>query len=53
MKYNFVTIEREFGSGGTKIAGQLAKECGMNFVRHTVLRQVLLIQQISVIKTMI
>ena len=27
MKYQYITIEREFGSGGTKIGELLAKEC--------------------------
>lgn len=40
MKYNFVTIEREFGSGGTKIAGQLAKECGINCYGKEILEAV-------------
>ena len=29
MKYNYIAIEREYGSGGTKIARQLSKECGI------------------------
>lgn len=29
MKYNYIAIEREYGSGGTKIARQLARECGI------------------------
>ena len=27
MKYQYITIEREFGSGGTRIGELLAKEC--------------------------
>ena len=29
MKYQYITIEREFGSGGTRIGELLAKECKM------------------------
>lgn len=29
MKYNYITIEREYGSGGTKIARRLAEVCGI------------------------
>ena len=29
MKCNYLTIEREYGSGGTKIARRLAEECGL------------------------
>ena len=29
MKCNYITIEREYGSGGTKIARQLAEQCGI------------------------
>ncbi len=29
MSLKYVTIEREYGSGGTKIARRLAEECGM------------------------
>lgn len=29
MKCNYVTIEREYGSGGTKIARRLAQECNI------------------------
>lgn len=29
MKCNYLTIEREYGSGGTKIARRLAEECGI------------------------
>ena len=29
MKCNYITIEREYGSGGTKIARRLAEECGI------------------------
>lgn len=29
MKINYITIEREYGSGGSKIARRLAEECGL------------------------
>lgn len=29
MKCNYITIEREYGSGGTKIAQRLSEECGI------------------------
>lgn len=30
MKYKFIAIEREYGSGGTRIARCLAEECGIH-----------------------
>jgi len=30
MKIRYITIEREYGSGGTEIAEKLAEECGIN-----------------------
>lgn len=29
MSYKYIAIEREYGSGGTKIARQLSEECGI------------------------
>ncbi len=29
MRFKYITIEREYGSGGTKIARRLAEECGL------------------------
>ena len=29
MRFNYITIEREYGSGGTEIAHRLAKACGI------------------------
>ena len=29
MRINYITIEREYGSGGTEIAHRLAKACGI------------------------
>ncbi len=30
MSFKYITIEREYGSGGTKIARRLAEECGIS-----------------------
>ncbi len=30
MKFKYITIEREYGSGGTKIAVETAKKCGIS-----------------------
>ncbi|WP_124101250.1 cytidylate kinase-like family protein [Ruminococcus sp. Marseille-P6503] len=40
MKYSFVTIEREYGSAGTKIARQLAETCGIPCYGHEILEAV-------------
>ena len=32
MKCRYVAIEREYGSGGTKIANMLAEACGMKYI---------------------
>ena len=29
MKFRYITIEREYGSGGTKIARKLSEVCGI------------------------
>ena len=29
MRYKYITIEREYGSGGTEIARRVAEECGI------------------------
>ena len=31
MKIKYITIEREYGSGGTEIAAKLAEKCGLEF----------------------
>ena len=31
MKFKYITIEREYGSGGTEIAKKVAEKCGMTF----------------------
>lgn len=40
MKYNYITIEREYGSGGTRIAHRLADECGMACYGREILENV-------------
>lgn len=40
MKYNFVTIEREYGSGGTGIGQRLARELGIAFYGREILESV-------------
>lgn len=40
MKYQFITIEREYGSGGSKIARRLAEECGIACYGEEILERV-------------
>lgn len=40
MKFNYIAIEREYGSGGTKIARLLAEECGLPFYGKEILEEV-------------
>ena len=40
MKYQYITIEREFGSGGTRIGELLAKECKMPCYGREILERV-------------
>ncbi len=40
MKCNYITIEREYGSAGTKIARKLAEECGVACYGHEILEEV-------------
>lgn len=40
MKYRYITIEREFGSGGTKIARRLAEECEVSCYGQEILEAV-------------
>lgn len=40
MKYSYVTIEREYGSGGTEIGKLLAAECGIAFYGREILEEV-------------
>ena len=40
MKCRYVAIEREYGSGGTKIANMLAEACGISCYGHEILERV-------------
>lgn len=40
MKCRYITIEREYGSGGTKIARRLAEECGVPCYGQEILQAV-------------
>lgn len=40
MKYNYVTIEREYGSGGTQIGQKLSEVCGVPFYGREILEEV-------------
>ena len=40
MKWNYITIEREYGSAGTKVARKLAEECGIACYGHEILDEV-------------
>lgn len=40
MKFSYITIEREYGSGGTKIARRLAEECGVSCYGQEILEVV-------------
>lgn len=40
MSFNYITIEREYGSGGTKIARLLAEECGISCYGEEILEAV-------------
>ena len=40
MKCNYITIEREYGSGGTFVARKLAEECGINCYGREILEEV-------------
>jgi len=40
MKYNYIAIEREYGSGGTKIGRQLAQELGIPCYGREILEKV-------------
>ena len=40
MRIRYITIEREYGSGGTQIAREVAKRCNLNYYGHEVLEKV-------------
>lgn len=48
MKCKYITIEREYGSGGTKIARRLAEECGIACYGREILEEVSRQQNIPV-----
>ena len=48
MKYNYITIEREYGSGGTKIAKGLAEKCQIPCYGREILEAVAKKRNISV-----
>lgn len=48
MNVRYITIEREFGSGGTKIAAEVAKACGIPCYGREVLETVAKEQNVSV-----
>lgn len=48
MNVRYITIEREFGSGGTKIASEVSKTCGIPCYGHAVLETVAKEQNVSV-----
>lgn len=47
MKYRYITIEREYGSGGTQIARELAKHCGISCYGHEIIEAVASNQNLS------
>ncbi len=47
MKYRYVTIEREYGSGGTQIARELSKRCGMSCYGREIIEAVARDQNLS------
>lgn len=48
MKFQYITIEREYGSGGTEIARRLADECGIACYGQEILEAVAAEQNVSV-----
>jgi len=48
MKIRYITIEREYGSGGTEIAEQVAEKCGINCYGREILEIAAANQHISV-----
>ena len=48
MKVRYIAIEREYGSGGTKIAQEAARRCGVACYGREVMEQVAEEQQVSV-----
>ena len=48
MKIRYIAIEREYGSGGTNIARQVAARCGIGCYGREIMEQVATQQQVSV-----
>lgn len=48
MKVNYITIEREYGSGGTRIARELSESCGIPCYGEEILESVASVYDISV-----
>ncbi len=48
MHVRYIAIEREFGSGGTKIASEVAKKCGISSYGREILETVAREQNVSV-----
>lgn len=47
MNVRYITIEREFGSGGTKIASEVAKKCGISSYGREIMEAVAKEQNVS------
>lgn len=47
MKYRYITIEREYGSGGTQIARELSKRCGISCYGREIIEAVASDQNLS------
>ena len=48
MKINYITIEREYGSGGTEIARRVAEEIGIPCYGREILDEVAELAHISI-----
>ena len=48
MRVRYITIEREFGSGGSKIAAEAAKQCGISCYGREIMETVAKEQNVSV-----
>ncbi len=48
MKVRYITIEREFGSGGSKIAAEVSKKCGIPSYGREIMEMVAKEQDVSV-----
>ncbi len=48
MKIRYITIEREYGSGGTQIAQETARRCGIGCYGREIMEMVAKEQQVSV-----